>query len=409
MLFARGRVAERSLYFCQNVWYTKGVTIKRYIFERGINMPKSLGKTIRRLRIERGYTQEDLARLLSVSPQTVSKWENETNMPDISLIVPLANVLSVTTDSLFGLEPSADEAVRNACSRADALWKSGDYMGTYKYLREELKLRPNCTPLLLMCLEYGSSLAYSYRGSDYYDPVRAPEIYRECVRMADVIFEHSKDVTEILRSHMIMVFLHSSHGRFEDAEEHAKQFPWRADMTFFSMKAYIAHLRNDPAAVAKHLQADFLYKFESVLDVAAPLASALFDLGKYADALTVTEFSLGFIKGIFKGAPVLPRLWERDLGNLYVIAVKSLLALGDNSAALERLEELVRRESDIESLTADQKFDTPLLGAGVKNYNSRDLLYMRPQKAELKDVLCDACFDAIRSDPRFADILTSLG
>ena len=409
MLFARGRVAERSLYFCQNVWYTKGVTIKRYIFERGINMPKSLGKTIRRLRIERGYTQEDLARLLSVSPQTVSKWENETNMPDISLIVPLANVLSVTTDTLFGLEPSADEAVRNAHTHADALWKSGDHIGAYRYLCNELKLRPNCPPLLLMCLQYGGWLAIADPENDTYDPDHATAIYRECIRMANTFFEHAKDVDGILWAHVIMSSLHASHGRFDQAEEHARLFPQRADLTIHWMLANVARFKNDSVAIASNLQTDFSFKFQSVLDSTVELASALFELGKYDGALNVCKFSLKFIEQAFDGAPVVLRFWERDLGNFYAIAAKSHLALNDKASALDCLEEFVRREYALEELKEAPRFESALFGDEIKLYCRLDMFYAMTRREQLVKSLSDPAFSPIRNDPRFSELLTSLG
>ena len=49
----------------------------------------SFGKTIKKLRREREMTQEQLAEILSISPQAVSRWETDMAMPDISLIAPL--------------------------------------------------------------------------------------------------------------------------------------------------------------------------------------------------------------------------------------------------------------------------------------------------------------------------------
>lgn len=48
-------------------------------------MENTLGTRIAQLRKEKGYTQEDLAQMLEVSPQAVSKWENDLTCPDISL------------------------------------------------------------------------------------------------------------------------------------------------------------------------------------------------------------------------------------------------------------------------------------------------------------------------------------
>ena len=58
-------------------------------------MKETMGQIIRRLRRERGFTQEELAEHIGVTFQAVSKWENDTGMPDISQIVPLASVFEV--------------------------------------------------------------------------------------------------------------------------------------------------------------------------------------------------------------------------------------------------------------------------------------------------------------------------
>lgn len=64
----------------------------------------SFGSTIKRLRKEKGYTQDQLANLLSVTPQAISRWENDSAMPDISLLIPIANVFSVSTDTLLEVD-----------------------------------------------------------------------------------------------------------------------------------------------------------------------------------------------------------------------------------------------------------------------------------------------------------------
>lgn len=73
-------------------------------------MSESMGKIIMRLRKERGFTQEELAEKLGVTAQAVSKWENDSGMPDISQIVPLASVFGVKTDVLFGLQTEGADA-----------------------------------------------------------------------------------------------------------------------------------------------------------------------------------------------------------------------------------------------------------------------------------------------------------
>ncbi|MBR2914149.1 MAG: helix-turn-helix transcriptional regulator, partial [Oscillospiraceae bacterium] len=66
-------------------------------------MNLSIGENIRIMRRRCGFTQEELAARLSVTPQAVSKWENGGGFPDLMQIVPLAQIFGITTDSLLGV------------------------------------------------------------------------------------------------------------------------------------------------------------------------------------------------------------------------------------------------------------------------------------------------------------------
>ena len=61
----------------------------------------TIGKRIAALRREKGLKQDDLAGMLEVSPQAVSKWENDQTCPDISLLPGLAKILGITVDELL--------------------------------------------------------------------------------------------------------------------------------------------------------------------------------------------------------------------------------------------------------------------------------------------------------------------
>ncbi|MBE7000862.1 MAG: helix-turn-helix transcriptional regulator [Ruminococcaceae bacterium] len=64
-------------------------------------MNETLGSRIAALRREKGLKQDELAEKLGVSPQAVSKWENDISCPDISLLPALAELLGVTVDELL--------------------------------------------------------------------------------------------------------------------------------------------------------------------------------------------------------------------------------------------------------------------------------------------------------------------
>ncbi len=69
----------------------------------------TIGQNIRKLRKDRGWTQEELAAKLNISPQAISKWESEVTSPDISQVIPLTALFGVSADVLFGIKPDGME------------------------------------------------------------------------------------------------------------------------------------------------------------------------------------------------------------------------------------------------------------------------------------------------------------
>ncbi len=76
-------------------------------------MNTSIGKRLALLRKKFGWTQEEVAQKLNVSAQAVSKWENDTSMPDISLITTIATLYETTTDFILGNDKTPIVSVQN--------------------------------------------------------------------------------------------------------------------------------------------------------------------------------------------------------------------------------------------------------------------------------------------------------
>lgn len=62
---------------------------------------KNIGNYIQTLRKQKGLSQKELAKLLSVTFQAVSKWETGDNLPDANILLDLADILDTTTDKLL--------------------------------------------------------------------------------------------------------------------------------------------------------------------------------------------------------------------------------------------------------------------------------------------------------------------
>ena len=61
-----------------------------------------LNDRIRQLRMESGISQVEMAKMLCVSKQSVSNWENDNIQPSIEMLVKIAKLFSVSTDFLLG-------------------------------------------------------------------------------------------------------------------------------------------------------------------------------------------------------------------------------------------------------------------------------------------------------------------
>lgn len=73
-------------------------------------MELNIGTNIKRLRLEKGLTQEQLAGLLSISTAAVSKWEAQNTYPDITMLFPLAEIFGISIDDLLGYDEAKAKA-----------------------------------------------------------------------------------------------------------------------------------------------------------------------------------------------------------------------------------------------------------------------------------------------------------
>ena len=77
-------------------------------------MKLKIGENIKRLRRERELTQEELAEILGVTFQSVSRWENDSCYPDVELIPTIAGFFGVSVDVLMGTGDARRQAAIDA-------------------------------------------------------------------------------------------------------------------------------------------------------------------------------------------------------------------------------------------------------------------------------------------------------
>ena len=76
---------------------------------------QKIGQFIAEMRKEQGLTQRELAEKLLITDKTVSKWECGKGMPDVSLMMPLCQILQISVNELLtGKRLQSSEYQRNA-------------------------------------------------------------------------------------------------------------------------------------------------------------------------------------------------------------------------------------------------------------------------------------------------------
>lgn len=69
----------------------------------------NIGQNIINLRKKNNLTQQDLAKLINVSPKTISSYENNRNLPNIEILVLMAEAMNTSIDEIVGFNKNAEE------------------------------------------------------------------------------------------------------------------------------------------------------------------------------------------------------------------------------------------------------------------------------------------------------------
>lgn len=109
-----------------------------------------LSENLKKYRILKNLTQEDVAEYLGITPQSVSKWERRECYPDITLLPALANIFETSIDLLIGMDTiRAQETRFNIHKKASEFQQNGDYASAEKVYRDALLVYPNKPGMIL--------------------------------------------------------------------------------------------------------------------------------------------------------------------------------------------------------------------------------------------------------------------
>lgn len=126
---------------------------------------KLFGEYVAKLRKEKGLTQKELAQALYVSDKAVSKWERGASIPDVALLIPLAEILGVTVTGLLECHPVEESTIMNAGQVEELVKKTLILTGEDKQKAINKRIFYTvlfCVSVLITCMEFALLIYFKF-------------------------------------------------------------------------------------------------------------------------------------------------------------------------------------------------------------------------------------------------------
>ncbi len=191
----------------------------------------SLGENIKTARKKMGLTQEELASQIGVTSQAVSRWESGAGMPDVSMIVPIARVLCVSTDALFGVEHvNTDEIlyeeIKQAYMKIEAEGASPREVALKEcqYMLEKVESDP-VNYVFATCLAERTANFSRYVDFENFGKEYWPEIKSKAIKAGTQVIRFCKQQEWLERTHFALAWIYIHEKDYTSAKEHISTLP----------------------------------------------------------------------------------------------------------------------------------------------------------------------------------------
>lgn len=224
---------------------------------------ESLGNNIKFIRKQIGLTQEELALQVGVTPQAVSRWENGTGMPDISLVVPIAKTLGVSTDLLFGMEEDKqdDHLLVELRRKLEEIEKESDNnmeaaLSKSQFMLKKMYENPDNYIYTGLFVEQVANLSRFVHYNNF-AVEKWPEFRELAIKYGSNTIRFAKDKEWTERTHFALAWIYIHDGNYAYAREHIEQLPSIASNRLQeSIAAQLAIFENGIGAMDKALTAN---------------------------------------------------------------------------------------------------------------------------------------------------------
>ncbi|MBQ9765389.1 MAG: helix-turn-helix transcriptional regulator [Lachnospiraceae bacterium] len=183
----------------------------------------TFGQVIKKARRNADMTQEQLAEILSVSPQAISRWETDSAMPDISMLPAICNVFDISADELLGINAERKaERIEGILREARVFSGRGYYSEARDILEKGFREFPNSHQLMrdLMYVAYWQS-----EQLDKYNEEEIKAFTNQAISLGERLLETCVEDYVRHSAIQILCFAYCNIGEDEKAKELALTMP----------------------------------------------------------------------------------------------------------------------------------------------------------------------------------------
>ncbi|MGN0648875.1 MAG: helix-turn-helix domain-containing protein [Oscillospiraceae bacterium] len=367
------------------------------------NTMLKLGENLKKFRLQRELTQEQLADVLGVSAQAVSRWENGTTYPDITLLPTIASYFEITLDELMGMEDfKSEEQLKELIAQLDENGSKGLIYENILLLRDAVKTYPTNYQLQFRLVQ---QLTFcQYKNGMGLSEEEQISLNREAAEIGNRILSHCTDGVIINKTTHQLCYIYSRLGDKEKAIEYAMKLPnigctntlvlgdlYEGEQQKTHLKCAIKWYAAAFWGALRNL-ADLEYKDETM---------------STAERIAIMKKALAILDLVYENGDYLDYSYTVSTSHRNIADMAMLE--GDYELALASLEKAA--EFAIMSDTLPEKAQhTSLL---VKNLEYNPLTTIKNYDFTNCNVLYDKMqmdrYDAIRDDKRFIAVLEEIG
>lgn len=284
-----------------------------------------INEIIRKKRMEKGYTQEQMASFLGVSAPAVNKWEKAISYPDITLLPSLARLLDTDLNTLlsFQADPTQEE-IQHFLDELVSAANTDGFDRAFHMAFEKLHEYPSCDALLLNTALTLEGLVITQAGNTEFSS------YMSAIEELYMRVSKSHDPAICNQAKAMMISKHIGRKEFDAAQNLLDELPDTAMFDKKQLQSTLYLQQGDWIKAAQLIE-------QKVLSGISMVQSALYTLTEIA----VKENHLSDAEQLAGTARQVTELFDLWECNTYIVDFLLALAKEDTRKCLEALQKML--------------------------------------------------------------------